>query len=70
MVVAVSGLRAVIRVGRLAAVESGSCTVTVTLSVQGARLARAVRNLEAPLVLALGDGIPLLVPRQAQGTSG
>lgn len=69
IVVTVSGLRAIVRVGRLAAVDSGSCTVTVTLSVQGARLARTVRELEAPLVVAFGEGIPLLVPRQAQRTS-
>jgi hypothetical protein len=55
-------LSAVVRVGRLVAVESGRCEIKVAFSVQGAELAAVSQDLDPTLVLALGDGVPLGFP--------
>jgi len=46
--------------GRLTAVHSGHCDVTVTLAVQGTDLAVRHAHLELPGVVQLGPGIRLL----------
>ena len=65
LVATVQGLVAVVRLGRLVAIESGHLEIRATLSVQGAPLARARHDFEAPVVVALGAGVQLFPPRQA-----
>ncbi|HET8987965.1 MAG TPA: hypothetical protein VFN43_05580 [Humibacillus sp.] len=58
----VQGLVVAIAGGRLTAVHSGSCEAAASLSAEGRSLARRAAHVELPLVLHLGDGIPLLGP--------
>jgi hypothetical protein len=55
LVVAVAG-------GRLTALHSGSCEAVACLSAEGRTLARRAAQVELPLVLRLGEGVPLLAP--------
>lgn len=56
----VSALLAGVRAGRLVAVHSGRCNITVTLALEGAVVATRRAHLELPGVVALGGGIRLL----------
>jgi hypothetical protein len=56
----VMALLAGISGGRLVAVHSGRCDVTVTLAVQGTELLARRAHLELPGVVAVGQGIRLL----------
>jgi hypothetical protein len=55
------GLVVTVREGRLVAVRPGTCEVTATLEAEGRRLATRSGELQGPLVIRLGDGVP--VPR-------
>ena len=55
LVVAIAG-------GRLTAVHSGRCEVVASLTAEGRMLAKRATQVELPLVLRLGDGIPLIGP--------
>jgi hypothetical protein len=68
LAVTVHVLVAVVRVGRLVAIESGSCEVKATFSVQGAQLASITRDLDPAIVVPLGDGVRLGVPHPRTGS--
>jgi hypothetical protein len=53
------GAEAVVRGGRLVAVRSGQCTVTVTLIANEAPLTTNVAALDLAMCLPLGTGVPL-----------
>lgn len=53
LVVAIAG-------GRLTVVHSGSCEVRAALSAEGRTLAQRSGHLDLPVLLRLGDGIPLV----------
>jgi len=56
----VAGLIAVVREGCLAAIQSGHCTITATLMVEGEQLASRSGHFDLPLIVRLGAGLPLL----------
>jgi hypothetical protein len=57
---AVKGLVATVRHGRLVTLHSGACDVTATLAADGQQLAKREAHLELRPLLHLGGGIPLL----------
>jgi hypothetical protein len=63
LAVTVYVLVAVVRVGYLVAIESGSCEVKATFSVQGAELAAMKHDLDPAMAVPLGTGAWLGVPR-------
>jgi hypothetical protein len=56
----VKGAVATVHGGRMVALHTGDCYLVGTLSAQGKELAAKDRTMQLPLLLALGDGIPLL----------
>ncbi len=56
----VKGLVATIRDGRLVSLHSGGCDVTGTLAAEGQQIATRKARFQLPMLLRLGDGIPLL----------
>lgn len=66
----VAGLVAIVRQGRLAAVQSGRCTVAVTLMVEGERVASRSARFELPVLVRLGAGLPLLAGIRQGGRPG
>ena len=56
----ISAVVAGIRAGRLAALHSGRCLVTVTLTVQDTEVMTRQARLDLPGVIPLGQGIRLL----------
>jgi hypothetical protein len=72
----VAGLVAVVRAGRLEAVQAGHCTVAATLLIEGEQVATRSARLDLPLAVRLGAGIPLLpdhdpaAPRQSGSCRG
>jgi hypothetical protein len=56
----VTGLAATVRYGRLVDFSSGGCEVTGTLAAEGRQLAQREARFQLPLLVRLGDGIPLL----------
>ena len=56
----VKGLVATVRYGRLVGASSGGCEVTGTLAAEGRLLAQREAQFQLPLLVRLGDGIPLL----------
>jgi hypothetical protein len=56
----VKGLVATVAHGHLIALHSGTCDVTGRLAAEGRELIKREAHLELPLLLRLGDGIPLL----------
>lgn len=56
----VKGAVATVHGGRMVALHTGDCYLVGTLSAQGRELAAQERHLQLPLLLGLGDGIPLL----------
>lgn len=56
----VDALVAVVAGGRLTALRSGSCLATLVVSVQDREVVRRERTFEAPLHVALGDGVDLV----------
>jgi hypothetical protein len=51
---------AVVSQGQLTAIESGKCTVTATLTVEGAVIAKKQRQFDLPGAIRLRHGVPLL----------
>jgi hypothetical protein len=51
---------AVVKNGELTAIDSGKCTVTATLTVEGAVIAKKQRQFDLPGAIRLRDGVPLL----------
>jgi hypothetical protein len=72
----VAGLVAVVRAGRMVAVQAGHCTVAATLLIESEQAATRSAHLDLPLAVRLGAGIPLLnhhepaPPRQGEGWRG
>jgi hypothetical protein len=72
----VAGLVAVVRAGRLVAVQAGHCTIAATLLIEGEQVATRSARLDLPLAVRLGAGIPLLpdhdpaAPRQGGSWRG
>jgi hypothetical protein len=56
----VKGVVATVRDGCLVTLQSGVCDVVGTLAAQGRELAKREGHYELPLLVHLGDGIPLL----------
>lgn len=56
----VEGVAAVVRQGRLVAIESGTCTVTGDLTIHGVSAAHRERCLDLPGAVSLRRGIALL----------
>jgi hypothetical protein len=56
----VKGLAATVRYGRLVGASSGGCEITGTLAAEGRQLAQREAQFQLPLLVRLGDGIPLL----------
>jgi len=56
----VKGLVATVRYGRLVSFSSGGCKVTGTLAAESRQLAQREAQFQLPLLVRLGDGIPLL----------
>jgi hypothetical protein len=56
----VKGLAATVRDGNLVRLSSGECEVTGTLAAEGRQLAQREAQFQLPLLMRLGDGIPLL----------
>ena len=56
----VKGLAATVRDGNLVRLSSGGCEVTGTLAAEGRQLAQREAQFQLPLLVRLGDGIPLL----------
>jgi hypothetical protein len=56
----VKGVAATVRDGHLVTLHTGICDVTGTLAADGRQLAKREAHFELPLLLHLGDGIPLL----------
>ena len=64
----VKGLVATVQHGRLVAL-SGGCDVAATLTAEGRQLAKREAQLQLPLLVRLGGGIPLLHDIEAPPTS-
>jgi hypothetical protein len=62
--ITVTGVKAVVRAGRITALGGGECGVDVTLPVEGVEIDRRHRSLESGVLLPLRGGIPLGLPRQ------
>jgi hypothetical protein len=56
----VHALVGVVRDGRLIELDSGSCDLACSLDIDKYRLAECKARLELPLVVRLGNGVPLL----------
>jgi len=61
----VSGVIAVVTRGRLTEIQSGSCTASGSLAVQGINLIKKQRKFDLYGAVRLGDGVPLLEPAPA-----
>jgi hypothetical protein len=59
----VRGLCGTVSNGHLVALHSGACDVVASLAAQGRQLAKREAHLELPLLVRLGNGVPLLRPR-------
>lgn len=57
----VKGVVATVRDGKLVSLHSGVCDVEARLVAQGQQLAKQHGHFELPLLLRLGEGIPLLL---------
>lgn len=58
----VTALTAVIRSGRLVALGSGRCETTASVAVEDVEVATRTAEFDLRLLVAVGDGIPLLPP--------
>jgi hypothetical protein len=56
----VRALTAVIKGGRIVGLESGTCATTASIGVEGVTVASRTAEFGLPVLLRLGDGIPLL----------
>jgi tetrahydromethanopterin S-methyltransferase subunit E len=56
----VKALTAVIRAGSIVALESGTCATTASIAVEGVTVASRTADFGLPVLVHLGDGIPLL----------
>ena len=66
----VAGLIAIVREGCLAAIQSGRCTVTAALMVEGERIASRSAHFDLPMIVKLGTGLPLLPGIRQDAHSG
>jgi hypothetical protein len=48
-----------IRAGRITAIHSGDCSMTAALAAEGAKIAERQTELDLPLVIRLGNGLPM-----------
>jgi hypothetical protein len=60
VVFVIEALSASVRAGRLVALRSGHCDMTATLAVEDVVIATHREQVQLPLVMNLGTGIPLL----------
>jgi uncharacterized protein with PIN domain len=56
----IRALTAVIKAGHVVALESGTCVSTASIAVEGVTVASRTAEFGLPLLIHLGDGIPLL----------
>jgi hypothetical protein len=63
------GLAATVRGGQLVALTGGSCDIAVTLAVEKKTIARKHAHAHLPLIVRLGDGVPLLPVTERQSAS-
>jgi hypothetical protein len=60
LVFLIVGLAATVRQGRLVGLRGGRCDLTASLAVERVPVASRPWQLDLPLVVRLGDGVPLL----------
>lgn len=58
---AVDALVAVVRSGRLVGIRSGHCLAKLVVVLEGVPVAARERDFDAPLLVRLGDGVPVTV---------
>jgi hypothetical protein len=63
----IAGMIAVVRQGRLTEIQSGSCTASGSLAVQGLDIVKSQRKFDLYGVFGLGQGVPLLEPAPTHG---
>jgi hypothetical protein len=56
----VKALTAVVRSGRIIALESGHCRLTASIAIKETPVATRTAEFDLPLLIHLGEGIPLL----------
>jgi hypothetical protein len=59
----VKALTAVIRAGNIVALESGTCATTASIAVEGVTVASRTAEFGLPVLIHLGNGVPLLPTR-------
>jgi hypothetical protein len=60
LAIQVHALTAVVLAGRLAALRSGRATLSLDMGLDGVALTSATREIELPIEVRLGEGIPLV----------
>lgn len=61
----IAALIAVVKEGRLAEIQSGSCTASGSLAVQGVDMIKRQRKFDVCGAFRLGRGVPLLAPTRS-----
>ncbi|MGW5240341.1 hypothetical protein ACWEOW_15540 [Monashia sp. NPDC004114] len=61
---------ATVRAGRLVALNAGQCDVEGSLKAEGKQLAKRTGHFELPLLVRLGNGVPLLVDDGLEAVGG
>jgi hypothetical protein len=59
LVIEIEALTAVVREGRLTALQIGRCDVNASVSIEGTMVARKHAQLQLPVSLPMGTGLPL-----------
>jgi hypothetical protein len=62
-------VRCVIKQARLTAIETGRCTVTGAVAVDGMEMVKRQRGIDLPGAVRLRGGVPLLAPRSETPTA-
>ena len=61
----IAALVLVIRSGHITAVRAGTCKVSAKMAIEGAHVAGGTKNVDLPVIIRIGKGIPLLHGPQA-----
>jgi len=71
LVIEIQALTATVRYGRLTALQIGRCDVGASVVIEGTTVAHRQSQLQLPLSIPLGAGLPLGTPRpsDARATS-
>jgi hypothetical protein len=62
LVIDIQALTAVVREGRLTALQVGRCDVDASVNIEGTTVARKHAQLQLPVSLPIGTGLPLTTP--------